>query len=195
MITVFSLGNAWKRSQLEIESEISYKILCEQLIPYQKEKLPDNVTFKVAAGKKTYDLIRLYESGEYFFSQKIIDILSQFVDMSDKCYPIKIEGVDVQYYVIYNLYAYPYLNKEKAMFEEEPPFFCGTKINTPLFSVTNTNRFVVTEEIIMPHPTARNIICITSTGIIRSHRVNLKVQGLLILLEIIELHLIKAMPL
>ncbi len=147
MITVFSLGNAWKRSQLEIASEISYKILCERLIPYQKEKLPDNVTFKVATGKKAYDLIRLYESGEYFFSQKIIDILSQFVDMSNKCYPINIEGVDKQYYVIYNLYAYPYLNKEKAMFEEEPPFFCGTKINTPLFSVTSTNRFVVTEDI------------------------------------------------
>ena len=147
MITVFSLGNAWKKSQLEIASEISHKKLCEQLVPYQKEKLPDNVTFKVATGKKAYDLIRLYESGEYFFSKKIIDILSQFVDMSNKCYPIKIEGVEEQYYVIYNLNAYPYLNKEKAMFNEEPPFFCGTEIKIPLFSVVDTHRFVITEEI------------------------------------------------
>lgn len=147
MITVFSIGNAWKRSQLEIDSEIPYKILCEHLIPYQKEKLPNNIIFKVATGKKAYDLIRLFESGEFFFSQKIINVLSQFVDMSNKCYPIKIEGVDEQYYVIYNLDAYPYFNKEKAMFEEEPPFFCGTKINAPIFSVANTNRFVVTEEI------------------------------------------------
>ena len=150
MITVFSLGNAWKRSQLEIESEISYKILCEQLIPYQKEKLPDNVTFKVAAGKKAYDLIRLYESGEYFFSQKIIDILSQFVDMSDKCYPIKIEGVDVQYYVIYNLYAYPYLNKEKAMFGKKKfdgecqGRFTGEKLSTASALMSRTERLLRT---------------------------------------------------
>ena len=31
---------------------------------------------------------------------------SQFVDMSDKCYPIRIEGVEKQYYVIYNLKKY-----------------------------------------------------------------------------------------
>ena len=80
MITVFSIGNAWKRSQLEIDSEIPYKILCEHLIPYQKEKLPNNIIFKVATGKKAYDLIRLFESGEFFFSQKIINVLSQFVD-------------------------------------------------------------------------------------------------------------------
>ena len=67
--------------------------------------------------------------------------------MSNKCYPIKIEGVEEQYYVIYNLNAYPYLNKEKAMFNEEPPFFCGTEIKIPLFSVVDTHRFVITEEI------------------------------------------------
>ena len=147
MISVYDLYNDCKRSILEIKSDASSDILAEYLIPYKKEKLPENVTFKVAAGKKFFDIIRLYESGEYFFSQKIIDVLAQFIDMSNKCYPIKIEGIEEQYYVIYNLDEYPYLNKDKAIFNEEPHFYCGKEIKTSLFSVTNTRLFVVTEDI------------------------------------------------
>ncbi len=94
METVFNFHNAFKRSQLEISSDASYDLLLEYLVPYKKERLPENVTFKVAAGKKNYDIIRLFESGEYFFSQKFINVLSQFMDMSDKCYPIKVEGAE-----------------------------------------------------------------------------------------------------
>ena len=147
MVRIWDIDDALKRSEIEIDSDVPYKILCEHLIPYQKEKLPDNTNFKIAAGKKTYDIIRLYESGELFFSKKFIDVMSQFVNMSNKCYPIKIEGVDEHYYVIYNLDAYSYLNKAKAMFNEEPPFFCGVEINVPLFSIVDTHRFVITENI------------------------------------------------
>lgn len=147
METVFNFHNAFKRSQLEISSDASYDLLLEYLVPYKKERLPENVTFKVAAGKKNYDIIRLFESGEYFFSQKFIDVLSQFMDMSDKCYPIKVEGAEEQYYVIYNLKEYPFLNKEKNMFDEEPCFYCGKEITIPLFSINNTRCFVVTEEL------------------------------------------------
>lgn len=147
METVFNFHNAFKRSQLEISSDASYDLLLEYLVPYKKERLPENVTFKVAAGKKNYDIIRLFESGEYFFSQKFINVLSQFMDMSDKCYPIKVEGAEEQYYVIYNLKKYPFLNKEKNMFDEEPRFFCGKDITASLFSINNTRCFVVTEEL------------------------------------------------
>ena len=148
MTTVFNFHNAFKRSQIEIISNIPYKLLWEFLKPYKKEKLPESVVFKIAAGKKNYDVIRLFESGEYFFSQKFIDVLSQFVDMSDKCYPIKVEGAEEQYYVIYNLDKYPYLNENKASFDEEPSFYGGKEIKAPLFSITNTlYRFVVTEEL------------------------------------------------
>ena len=73
MNTVFDLHNAFKRSQLEIISNIPYKLLWEFLKPYKKEKLPESVVFKIAAGKKNYDVIRLFESGEYFFSQKFLN--------------------------------------------------------------------------------------------------------------------------
>lgn len=147
MNTVFDLINDFKRSQLEISSDASYDLLCEYLVPYKKEKLPENVTFKVAAGKKNYDVIRHFQSGEYFFSQKFIDVLSQFMDMSGKCYPIKVDGAEEQYYVIYNLDDYSYLNKEKAMFGKEPSFYCGKEITMPLFCITNTLIFVITEEV------------------------------------------------
>jgi hypothetical protein len=148
MNTVFDLHNAFKRSQLEIISNIPYKLLWEFLKPYKKEKLPESVVFKIAAGKKNYDVIRLFESGEYFFSQKFIDVLSQFMDMSDKCYPIKVEGAEEQYYVIYNLDKYPYLNEKRASFDEEPSFYCGKEISMPLFAITNTLYcYVVTEEL------------------------------------------------
>ena len=149
MITVFNIHNDFKRSALEISSDASYKLLWEYLVPYQKKKLPESVTFKVAAGKKEYDLIRLFQSGEFFFSQRFIDVLSQFIDMSDKYYPIKIEGIEEQYYVIYNMAEYTFLNKDKAIFDEEPYFYsdCRKETTTSLLGITNTRLFVVTEDI------------------------------------------------
>ena len=148
MNTVYDLLNDFKRSQLEISSDASYSFLHEYLVPYKKERLPENVTFKVAVGKKNYDVIRHYECGEYFFSQKFIDVLSQFIDMSQKCYPIKVDGAEKQYYVIYNLDHFSYLNEKRASFDKEPSFYCGKEITTPLFSITNTHYYyVVTEEL------------------------------------------------
>ena len=147
MNTVFDFVNASKRSQLEITSDTSYSVLREYLLLCQKEKLPEDVTFRVATGKKNYDVIRLFECGEYFFSQKFIDVMSQFMDMSNKCYPIKIEGVEEQYYVIYNLEKVPFMNKEKAIFDKEPFFYCGEEITAPLFGVAETQIYVITEEL------------------------------------------------
>ena len=147
METVYNFHNDFKRSQLEITSDTSYSMLRKYLLPYQKEKLPEDVTFRVAAGKKNYDVIRLFECGEYFFSQKFIDVMSQFMDMSDKCYPVKVEGAEEQYYVIYNLEKYTYLNEEKASYDKEPSFYCGKEIMAPLFGINDTRCFVVTEEV------------------------------------------------
>lgn len=70
MISFYIFTHRFKRSMLEITSDTPIDILWKYLNPLQKEKLPANVQFKVAAGKKAYDIIRLYESGEYFFSKK-----------------------------------------------------------------------------------------------------------------------------
>ena len=77
MIIVNNFYDALKRSEIEIFSDdLPYKLLCDYLIPYHKEKLPDSVTFKVSAGKKNYDVIRLFESGECFFNFIVYIVLA-----------------------------------------------------------------------------------------------------------------------
>ena len=82
MTTVYNLHNAFKRSQIEICSNASYDLLLEYLMPYYKEKLPESVAYKVATGGK-YDHIRLFQSGEFFFSQKLLLYLPRMQRMEE----------------------------------------------------------------------------------------------------------------
>lgn len=147
MKTIYMFTHRFKRSMLEITSDTDYDTLWKYLNPLQTEKLPDNITFRVAAGKKAYDIIRLYESGEKIHSQKVIDVLSQFVDMTDKCYPIKIEGVEEQYYFIYNLKAYPYLNRKENFYVDKPFYFGVEDSLIPIFGIQDTQYRIVSEEV------------------------------------------------
>ena len=148
MISCYYFSHRFKRSMLEISSEISYDILDTYLDPTQTEKLPDDVVFKVAAGKKEYDIIRYYESCLEFYSQRIINILSQFVDMSDKCYPIRIEGVEEQYYAIYNLKTYPFWNRDDVVSMYDDPCYFGIQDKPiPIFGIDDTAFIIVSEEI------------------------------------------------
>ena len=74
MIAFYFLTHRFKRSMLEITSETSYDVLWKYLLPYKTKPLPADVTFTVAAGKKEYDIIRLYESSVDFFSQNYAKI-------------------------------------------------------------------------------------------------------------------------
>lgn len=149
MITYYKIFNRFKRSMIEITSETDYKILRKYLDPLRNEKLPDDIKFKVAVGKKSYDIIRLYECGEEFYSQRVIDVLSQFVDMSNKCYPIKIEGILEQYYQIYNLEAYPFLNRKdyESLFIDDPCFWDVHDASLQLFGIKGTSYVIVSEDI------------------------------------------------
>ena len=85
---------------------------------------------------------------EEFYSQRFIDVLSQFVDMSDKCYPIKIEDtIEQQYYVIYNLRAYPFINRKEQMSLEDPCFWDVHDASLQLFGIKNTSYVIVSEDI------------------------------------------------
>lgn len=147
MISFFDFTHRFKKGMLEISSNTSYDILWKYLDPLQKEKLPNNIFFRIESGKKQYDVIRLYESGEEFYSQNVIDILSQFIDMTNKCYPIYIDGVDKQYYVIYNLEAYPFLNREESTFEDEPCCFKASNPSLSIFGIEDTKCIIVSTEI------------------------------------------------
>ena len=147
MISFYFLTHRFKRSMLEITSETSYDVLWKYLLPYKTKPLPADVTFTVAAGKKEYDIIRLYESGEEFFSQNVIDVLSLFVDMTDKCYPINIDDIEKQYYAIYNLEAFSFLNREESTFEDEPCCFGVNVPSLPLFGIEGTKCIIVSTEV------------------------------------------------
>ena len=147
MVSFYFLSHRFKRSMLEITSDTSYDVLWKYLLPHKKQPLPRDVIFSVAAGKKKYDIIRLYESGEYFYSKKIIDIFSQFVDMSDKCYPINIKDVDQPYYVIYNLERFQFFNQDENLFDDEPACIGAQDTLKPLFSLEHTKAIIVSENI------------------------------------------------
>lgn len=147
MITFYNLTHRFKRSMLEITSETDYELFRKYLDPLQKEKLPDNVFFKVAKGNKNYDIIRLYECGEEFYSQRLIDVLSKFVDMSDKCYPIKIEGVEERYYVVFNLKKYSFINRKKCLSMDDPCFWEVNDASPHVFGIKNTSFVIVSEDI------------------------------------------------
>ena len=148
MISLFCLTHRFKRGMLEISSEISYSELRDYLRPLQNKIFPDNVLFKIAFGKKRYDIIRLFQGGgEGFYSQKIVDILSQFVDMSDKCFPINIEGIEEKYYVINNLRAYPFWNRKEHTFMDDPYYFGIHDNNISIAGIEGTSVILVSEEI------------------------------------------------
>lgn len=148
MISSFSLAYRLKRGMLEIASATPDDILDKYLDPTQTEKLPEDVCFKVAAGKKEYDLIGYYQNWQVFYSQKFIDVLSQFVDMSDKCYPIKIEGVEQQYYAIYNLKTYSFWNREETITMRDDPYFFGIQdASIPIFGIEDTGFVIVSEKV------------------------------------------------
>ena len=132
---------------IEIISDTPDDILDKYLDPTQTEKLPDHVKFKVAVGKKEYDIIRYYQNWQEFYSHRIIDVLSLFVDMSDKCYPIKIDGVDKQYYVIYNLETYPFWNRDETISMSDEPYIFGVQDKSiPIFGIDDTGFVIVSEK-------------------------------------------------
>ena len=147
MKTFYHLAHRFKSSLLEITTEKSLDISDEYICLNTQKKVLENITFRVATGKKSYDIIRFFEYVGHFYSQRIIDVLSKFIDMSDKCYPIKIKDVDMQYYVLYNLSYVPNVNRKENNFLEEPTFIYTQKMSDPIFCIKNTGWLFVTEEV------------------------------------------------
>ena len=147
MKTFYRLTHRFKSSLLEITTDNVFALSDEYMCLNTPKKILENKIFRVATGKKSYDIIRFFESVGDFYSQRIIDVLSKFIDMSDKCYPIKIKDVDMQYYVLYNLSYVPYINSKENNFLEEPTFIDTQKMSDPIFCIKNTGCFFVTEEV------------------------------------------------
>ena len=104
MKTYYSIMPASYYSILEIKANKPYDEIDSILGSRDGNKvLPADTKFRIMQGKRATPMIFYHESISIkFFSQKFIQFLSQFIDMSDKCYPIEIEDFDETYYVIYN---------------------------------------------------------------------------------------------
>ena len=75
MKTFYHLAHRFKSSLLEITTEKSLDISDEYICLNTQKKVLENITFRVATGKKSYDIIRFFESVGHFYSQRIIDVL------------------------------------------------------------------------------------------------------------------------
>ena len=88
MITFYTFS--WKvgtRSFVEVKANnsIDYKFIRPYLYTISKDRLPSDVSFSVVKGKRWTDIILLYEAATHkFFSQRLIDILEQFIDLRNK---------------------------------------------------------------------------------------------------------------
>ena len=147
MKTFYRLAHRFKSSLLEITTDNVFDLSDEYMCLNTQKKVLEDITFRVATGKKSYDIIRFFEYVGHFYSQRIIDVLSQFIDMSDKCYPLNIKDVDMQYYVLYNLSYVPYINSKENNFLEESTFIDTQIMSVPIFCIKNTGWLFVTEEV------------------------------------------------
>lgn len=126
-----------------------YPYVRPYLLSTSKDRLPEDVSFSVIKGKRWTDIIVYYESeGRNFYSQRFIDLLNRFVDMSKFSYPIKIENTDLTYYAIYNLPEYTFLNKNACLLKSGTTPCFNLQENMPdIFSLEGTNLRVCSHDV------------------------------------------------
>ena len=147
MKTYYELSDRSFHDILEIEP-MPYTEMSDFMIRTTQKMLPNDICFVIKHGKRKTDMISHYSSSFDYYSQNFIDVLSKFMDMSDKCYPINIEGIDEKYYVIYNLKGYEFFNRKEHFFKGEPTLFLNEGGSTPpLFTYYRALSLVVSEEI------------------------------------------------
>ena len=154
MKTYYELSDRSFHDILEIEP-MPYTEMSDFMIRTTQKMLPNDICFVIKHGKRKTDMISHYSSSFDYYSQNFIDVLSKFMDMSDKCYPINIEGIDEKYYVIYNLKGYVLFNRNEHFFNQdtrfiksEPALFLNEEESTPpLFTFHDSLSLIVCEEI------------------------------------------------
>lgn len=157
MRTFYKINCAQKRSCIEILPNIAIDgNFIDAFIPYNRNRLPEQTEFFIKACKKEYDIICIHNCiNLHFYSKELISILDRFSDMSDMCYKIDLHGSIKEYYVIYNLPTYRWINeKERNIWVHNPcldyppiRFVIEENDNTPIFSARGICSILVPEEI------------------------------------------------
>lgn len=135
----FSFSDNCKRSTIEVSCNLSFDELEHFLTPCCPEKLPKDVIFNIIKGKKEHDIIFYHEAGSFkFYSEKIIKILSRYIDLTNKVYPIHIEKCKTTYYVVYNLQTYFFFNEEyseRSLGNEKDCFLLTSNLYPSIFNL------------------------------------------------------------
>ena len=121
----YIISNNFRNDVVQLKSNKLYSEIEPYLNQYSTEKLPNDVVFSIAKGKKWADLLYYHEAASIIFlSQKVIDVLSAIINMKDMCYPIKIDTENTSsYYVLYNKAAYEFINPNYMLDDfDEPPY-------------------------------------------------------------------------
>ena len=141
-------SNAQSVIELRAKGPYSYSFVEQFLLSTSRNRLPQEIAFYVVKGKRWSDIIVYNQSVSInFYSQKLIDILRNFINMENICYPIQIANCQLSYYTIYNLKELSFINQ--AYRPTPDPFPCFVlQDNMPhLFTLTNSNLKVCSADV------------------------------------------------
>ena len=149
MIIYYLLDSKAKTGMLELQTKAEEVELLNNFTYEATTKLLKKIKFKIKPGKKSLDVISYFDKTKILFlSQNFIDLLSKHIDVSEICYPVNIEGVDMQYYCLYNLKGYSHFNKRESEQCGEPFLFYDDDENLPfVFTIKECPMIIVKDRI------------------------------------------------
>lgn len=137
------------RSVVEIRpaGDVKFSDVDQYLRTTSRYQLQNDVLFEVARGCKWTDIIYYHGAAHLkFYSKKMVDILNNFVNLEGKMYPIKIiNDVIREYYVLYNLDTFQFLNKKEMLNGEKYALFKLPTDIPNLFTLTNSNMCICSQ--------------------------------------------------
>lgn len=134
----------------ELKPNKPYVEVEDFLYPDNNKRFPEDVVFTVKKGKRAFDLIFYYECVNHeFYSEKFIRLVSEFIDMSDKCQALKIDNYDGEYYVLKNLPSVNRFKRCRSQYfrNDEPEIIYEEREIPPIFLLEHTYIVVVNEEV------------------------------------------------
>lgn len=134
----------------ELKPNKPYVEVEDFLYPDNNKRFPEDIVFTVKKGKRAFDLIFYYECVNHeFYSEKFIRLVSEFIDMSDKCQALKIDNYDGEYYVLKNLPSVNRFKRCRSQYfrNDEPEIIYEEREIPPIFLLEHTYIVVVNEEV------------------------------------------------
>lgn len=130
MIRYYRIFDVYNSPKKKIVPNRPYAEIHAFLEPFSSSPLPDGVEWRVKKGNRWSDQIPYFEAEVHkFYSARIVELLSSKINLTGRCFPLKIVGDDVpevMYYSLYNLPSYVCLNLERL----RDPY---TPDDTPIF--------------------------------------------------------------